>query len=256
MIPQEPKSPRGCLRAIIMPHRLKALNHIKGFTLSELVLSMFVLGLVSAGIASFYIYSLKSTNVASAAGKLVSTMNFTTNLLQQDMRSASRFEIYESFDSPGNSILAGDGEVGDFLVLYYADINGRIFGIRNYYLSYDEPGYPQLKRYEMLFDPPLDNYQYVRFFEQSNIGLPAPGPPPSPGAYKTSTSSTDTLISAIEGRLEGPNVTNEYKIFKNNNFQSISIMGEMITENPSGSASGPAETRRTFSINLVPWSSN
>ncbi len=99
-----------------------------GFTLTELLVTMTILGLVMAGLTSFYYQSTVMMFTSDQKLKINADVRNITNELTDNARDANHFTMYDDFydsfrtQAPYADWRKRDGESGDVLVLiYYGD---------------------------------------------------------------------------------------------------------------------------------------
>ena len=111
----------------------------RGFTLVEIMLAT-ILGLVMAGIMTFFLDSLRTTFITQQKLNISGDIRDVTNKLADEAREANYFAMYSSFypntpphrsgdfRSPADGFSAEDyrqrkGNSGDFLLLVYTGID-------------------------------------------------------------------------------------------------------------------------------------
>ena len=112
----------------------------RGFTLVEIMLATTILGLVMAGIMTFFLDSLRTTFITQQKLNINGDIRDVTNKLADEAREANYFAMYSSFypqytsapfgdfRSPADGFSAEDyrqrkGNSGDFLLLVYTGID-------------------------------------------------------------------------------------------------------------------------------------
>lgn len=208
----------------------------KAFSLIELMTAITVMGLVSVGLISVYIYSLKTANTSTANLKIAQGMRVASSQVLSDAQSASCFFIYRNIDIQGTTRIPLDqGQVGNYLVFHFENIDGEIYKTIGYYLYETQPTVFALKKHS--------NYWSTPYADVESVPLPKIG------------NSTDiTLVDSIQGSyIDG----NQDYVFLLEEGDRIIFKGKVVIKNPSGSSkSGVQEISRNFSFIITPLGAN
>jgi len=93
----------------------------RGFTLAEIMVALTVMGLVIAGVMTFFLQALKVYYYDSGRLMVNRDMRTFTNALANDAVASNYFRIYPTFQNRTAPVT--DGTSGDFLVLAFTDTN-------------------------------------------------------------------------------------------------------------------------------------
>ena len=99
-------------------------NSKGGFTLTELMISFTILGILMTMALTFYFESTESMFVSDQKNRINRDIRALTSEMLENARQANTFLLYKSFsiedrDTAGDRLY--DGETGDFLLLVYYD---------------------------------------------------------------------------------------------------------------------------------------
>jgi hypothetical protein len=138
-------------------HPSLASRFIRGFTTTELMISLGVISLTMAGVVAF---TYQALNVyAYDSGRLLvnhDMRKFTGDMITDSVYS-NYFRIYSDFSTTARAACKTDGQTGDFLVLVFADTNtsgvttiNRLIG---YYRDPDASGVGPVRRFDATVNP-------------------------------------------------------------------------------------------------------
>lgn len=143
-----------------------------GFTLLEIIVTVSILGLVSAAIMGFFIESIRATFVSEQKNLVNSDIRQLTRELSSNARQANYIVLYRSFRTDERNSLEDrllTGEAGDFLVFGFQDppdLSNPIFAPRptrrmvGYFRAPENPNDPDslgpVKRFDLSFSAPSD----------------------------------------------------------------------------------------------------
>lgn len=145
-------------------------NRKAGFTITDVVISLFIFNLTMMMVMGFYTSSLKTLFVSEQKNQINFDMRKISGEMSQNGREADAFILYRSFaeeDRSSDTQRLLDGQAGDFLLLVYYSIDEKggalntqlIERVVGYYRwpSTVAPGETALKKFDITLDAPSDS---------------------------------------------------------------------------------------------------